>query len=450
MKALIIAAGDHNAVEEADERSPAFLQPLIDRPFLQHIVEYITDAGLADSIEIVVSHLPERVEALLEDGTRWGVPIRYHLARDKARPYAAVNRFAGEGPVLLVHGDCLPDAAIHEPAAPPVLKAFCREGIWTGWAILDSTALSAVDAGWDREQLSEFILAAARARGTLHECAKVLGVRTGSEFIASQRMALDKQFPGLMFYGREVSEGIWIARNVALHPTATLVAPVYLGENCRIGSGIRLGPNVVVVRDCVLDSGSTATDSTVLPGSYVGQALELDHVIVDRNRLVNVRAGGETIVRDDFILSAISSTNFRSAFGSVLSRASALALLAFTWPIILVTMLALRVFRKGPVLHRREAVCLPADESSWAWKTFQLISFAAPASSHSTWGHLFLRFLPGLINVARGHLHLVGVEPRSTRDVMSLPVDWRVLYLRARAGAGDRSVCASRRGRLPG
>ena len=237
-----------------------------------------------------------------------------------------------------------------------------------------------------------------------------------------------------MFYGREVSEGIWIARNVSLHPSATLVAPVYLGENCRIGSGIRLGPNVVVVRDCVLDSGSTAADSTVLPGSYVGQALELDHVIVDRNRLVNVRAGGETIVRDDFILSAISSTNFRSAFTTVLSRAAALAVIAFTWPLLLVTMLVLRLFRKGPVLHRMEALRLPADESSWAWKTFRLNSLAAPGSSTSAWSHFFLRFLPGLLNVARGDLHMVGVAPRNSEDVMALPVDWRVLYLRARAG----------------
>lgn len=434
MKALIVATGDHTRPGGAGERPPGFLLPLIDRPFLQHIVEFVAEADVVDAIDIVLNQLPERVEALLGDGTRWGIQVRYHLARDAARPYAALSRLATDGPVLLIHADCLPQIPLKNIAANPMPIAFCADGLWTGWALLDCAAISAIEGGWDRTQLSLFVTDAAGNRGLLHDCPIVLRVRCEAEFIVSQRDALDKRFPGLMFYGREVEEGVWIARNVTIHPTVKLVPPVYLGENSRIGAGVLLGPNVVVVRDSVLDCGTTAIDSTILPGSYVGQALELDHVIIDRNRLVNIRAGGESIVCDDFILSGITRPPFRSVFADQLSRTAALVLFSFTWPIVLLTALVLRLFRQGPVVHPVEAICLPAAQDRWAWKTFQLNSFSAAGSSVSPLGHLLLRFLPGLINVIRGDLHLVGVAPRGPEAVLALSDDWRILYLRAHAG----------------
>src|ERR1700722_10228444 len=132
MKALIIATGDRLAPEYAGEGLPGFLLPLIDRPFLQHIVEFLPEAGIVDTIDIVLSHVPEKVEALLGDGTRWGVPIRYSLARDPARPYAALSRLDGVEPVLLVHADCLPQVALKDSVASPQPVAFCADGKWTG------------------------------------------------------------------------------------------------------------------------------------------------------------------------------------------------------------------------------------------------------------------------------------------------------------------------------
>jgi len=408
--------------------------PLIDRPFLQHVVESVAESGVADTIDVVLSDFPERVEELLGDGTRWGIKIRYHLARDVSRPYAALSRIAGDDPILLIHADCLPWAPLRECAVNSHQLAICHEGTWTGWAILDAAVISGIGPEWDRARLTHFLIDEFQPRVTVYPCPIVIGVRSEMEFINSQRAALAKRFPGLMFYGREVDEGIWIGRNVTLHPTAKLIPPVYLGENCRIDEGVLLGPNVVVVRDCVLDSSTTVVDSTILPGSYIGQALELDHVIVDRNRLINVKAGGEVIVHDDFILSGITSTSFRTTLINLLSRTAATVLLLFTWPVILITALCLLLFRKGPVSHPVLALRLPAPEDHWGWKTFSLAGFARPGSNLTAWEHLFLRFLPGLLNVVRGHLHLVGVAPRSAKEVLALPGDWRMLYLRARAG----------------
>jgi lipopolysaccharide/colanic/teichoic acid biosynthesis glycosyltransferase len=46
----------------------------------------------------------------------------------------------------------------------------------------------------------------------------------------------------------------------------------------------------------------------------------------------------------------------------------------------------------------------------------------------------FLRFLPALINIAKGELSFVGVQPRTKGEILNLPHDWQNLYLRTKAG----------------
>ena len=436
MKAVILATGA--AAPQPDgsaERAPMFLTPLLDRPFLQHVVEYIVDSGLVETVEFVLHHMPERVEGLFGNGERWGVTFRYHLVRDPARCCGPLAALSAEGaPVLLADAETLPGAPLKEYREQAGPVAFRGDSGWSGWAILDAPTLSGIRPGWAPEELERHVAAATAKPGGVRESAVVLGVHSFAGVIASQRLVLEKRFTGLLFNGRQTQEGVWLCRNVTMHPTATLVPPVFVGENSRIGSGVRLGPNAVVANDCLVGKGTIVADSTILPGSYVGQELELDHVIVDRNRLINVRADGEIILHDDFLLSGMALNPFRAAWTGLLSRASALLLIALTWPLLLVTALGLALFRKGPLRHPVRAVRLPAPEGAVEWPTYEWNGFAAQGAPHSVSGHFLLRFLPGLLAVLRGHLHLVGVEPRTPEAVRALPSDWRFLYLKARAG----------------
>ena len=101
-----------------------------------------------------------------------------------------------------------------------------------------------------------------------------------------------------------------------------------------------MGPRAAVGNDCLLDQSSTIADTVIFAGSYVGQALELSHSIVDRNRLVSVKAATEIIVSDNFILgqfcgtrpaatrqeSAFPNPGGRAAFADVAAAAAGVAL----------------------------------------------------------------------------------------------------------------------------
>lgn len=147
MRAIIIATGHAPEIESMNEPRPVPLFPLIDRPFIQHTIEYLVDQG-ATEFDFLLSHLPEKFEELLGDGSRWGSQFRYHLARDAAHPYRLLKSLETEG-VVLAHADRLPQVRLDqtEPACesgPTIYVTPHNSGAesgWIGWAWLPASLI---------------------------------------------------------------------------------------------------------------------------------------------------------------------------------------------------------------------------------------------------------------------------------------------------------------------
>src|SRR5438552_394640 len=109
MMGVVIATGHSPELAPLTERIPAPIIPLVDRPFLQHVIEYLVDQGVS-SFGFVLSHLPEQIEEFLGDGKRWGSTFRYFLAREPDRPYKTLLSAGLDqepGPIIMVHADRL-------------------------------------------------------------------------------------------------------------------------------------------------------------------------------------------------------------------------------------------------------------------------------------------------------------------------------------------------------
>lgn len=442
MRAIVIATGHSEGMEALNERHPTEMIPLGDRPFIQHVVERLIDKGVTE-FDFILSHLPEKIEQLLGDGARWGSRFRYHLVKGHSSLYPTVRslglRYGEYSEFLLATADRLPDIDVDIDSPDlqyPVV--FCAENSeWTGWAVLSSRAMMKIVDDLDESSLGAELIAIARSKGSVIKVSKLLSAQSYEKVLSSQELLLSRRVSGLMLSGRESDDQIWISRNVSLHPTTKLTAPVYIGENCHIGLGVHLGPNAVVGADCMLDARCTVSDSLILSGSYVGEGLELACAIVDKNRLINTSVGMAISVADDFILGSLSENYLKKTLTGLFSRLTACLLLLVAWPLLLVTALWLKVFRGGPVLYKKEVVHLPAESDSSLWRTFRLWSFSSEESSkeRSGLGDILLRLLPSLVSIASGDLHFVGVRPRSRQEIESLPTDWRSLYLKAKAGA---------------
>jgi lipopolysaccharide/colanic/teichoic acid biosynthesis glycosyltransferase len=259
-----------------------------------------------------------------------------------------------------------------------------------------------------------------------------LSIANGEDLLRSQRASLDGSFSGLMIAGRQAEPGVWISRNVVLHPSATVQPPVYIGENCRIGRGAQIGPSAVIGANCIVDSHSSVVNSMVAPGTYVGEALELDSVIVDRNRLVNVRLGASFLVSETFLLGNLTMRAPGRALERWRDRLLALLLLLPLWPVLLFAWLFLSIAYREKFAFR-EVVGLPADADPANWRPLKLL-YISTAAKQGRAGRFFREFLPGLISVLAGSVFLVGVRPRSRGEVEAMPADWRSLYLKTKAG----------------
>jgi NDP-sugar pyrophosphorylase family protein len=465
MKAVLIATGELLETRKTAEPNLACLMPLMGRPFIQHVVECLVTQGLKD-FTVILCQSPEEVERLLGDGTRWGVRIGYQLVKDPSRSYGPLKMIADgrvDQPILIVHADRLLQIDLKEagPAeVDPAPTLYClgsgrtndAASIWSGWGWLPPK----IDGDLPAELNTDGFFAHFRS---FHGCrevrvqdSKFMRVQSYHDLLAAHRMVLNKAFTGLRHTGTEAAENIWLSRNVSLHPSALLIGPVFIGENCRINRNVRLGPNVAVGDNCVIDAQSNVTDSVIFSGSYVGQSLELSDAIVDRNLLVNARIGSEITVTEDFILAGLSERRIREWCKTKISQCVAALLFLILLPFLLVFASYLKLTRKGPLFYKKEAVRLPAPSDPELWPTFKLYSFLPPtdktgnedgagelaiAASGDTlfgWLDVIYRFIPNMLSVAQGGLRFVGVGPRNAEEIKALASDWKVLYLKSKLG----------------
>jgi NDP-sugar pyrophosphorylase family protein len=440
MRAILIATGCQDGSKPLIDRYPDPLLPLLDRPFLQHVIEYLARQGVRQ-FDIVLSHRPEVVEGYFGDGTRWGCTFTYHLARDAGRPYRMLKtlNLGEQDSVLMGHADRLPAFELESMAEesgplPLVTESDFGEVAWTGWAWLPADDLREIAADWTEREMSEHLLTLPTDRVVEH----VLDARSFAGLLTSQSMVLAKEFAPLFLTGREIEPGVWLSRNVLLHPMAKVTAPVFIGEDCQIGPGVHVGPYAVIGRGCILGRDCTVSRSLVFPENYVGADLDLDGVVVDRNRIY--RGEGTVAEADAFVLGSLVAERPRRSMGRIVSRLIALGLLLLAAPVLAATAIFLRLTRPGPVLFRRRVVVIPELVGSrrrtrvlWS---FHRAGVAAVARGELPPGlrSLMLVILPALVHVVRGELSFAGVAPRTPEEVDRLAPEWRTLYLNCKAG----------------
>jgi len=420
---------------------PASLLPCVDRPIMQHVVEYLVDQGVTE-FDFLLQDMPEQVESFLGDGGRWGSRCRFHLVREKTYHALLLPQMAGKDETVLVgHADRIPILANSKSItdAKNAGMFYCTSGledkpVWTGWALVDARIL-ALGAEAANEKEFEGCLRQANAESKDTIASVTLDFRSVSGFLEAQRAILNKILNQADLYAREVEPGIWIARNVTLHPKAHLQAPMFVGENSNVGAGVKLGPNAAIGANSVIDRNTTVMDSAVFPGTFCGEGLELDHMIADHSRLMSCESETSIEAPDAFILSGLQQRSTRGLFWSWISRVTAALILILASPLMLVTAMILALVRKGRVFYCRRVVQLPAADAE-SWRYFNLWSFRDHANAVATGRLKYLLFasLPALPAVVTGRLGFVGVKPRTKEEIEKLPADWQSLYLQATAG----------------
>jgi hypothetical protein len=315
---------------------------------------------------------------------------------------------------------------------------FCWKGEelnWTGWGVIRAADTLRLPKGIEETELFTSLM---RTGGYL-VCAKgprPLMAHSYENLIEANRRVLAREFPGLLVGGKEVQPGVWVARNVTVHPTAKLTSPAFLGENSRVGALVQVGPGASIGKDCMIERETFVSDSVVCGGSYVGRQLALRGVVVDRSRLINTRWDAEIEGVDELLLGSVFGLPLRTTLRRACSRIAAGLALVVAFPCLL-AMFVGSALGMVPRLRREFLVKTPTVSEEYRWKMFPLWSFGsrqAPARRAGWLRHFFLSFLPGLLSIVAGHIGIVGARPRSKKEVEQASVSQRSAYLRSRSG----------------
>lgn len=397
------------------------LTPLLGKPMLQRSLEYLVRCG-CKVVHVFLGNTPGPVQALLDNGERWGVQITFHYYQEDFSLAENLRRLSLEGaqPVWLACDDTTPFEA-NTPVGSSVAP-FCTEGPapqWAGVACLPFSFLLGCGQVVNRTDLEQRLL----SDPAVSRPAAMAPLSCGSdaEFLRSVTALLQHQ--------GKLSAG----RGAFVHPSAVLQPPVYIGHQVRIGPNARIGPNVVIEDRSVIDGGTEVRDSVVLADTYVGHELSLDHCVVHAGSLARADQGVLLPVMDPILLAPVRppATLARPGWRQ---RLALKCLRIVAWPLY---RTALRRIRPLAARYRKRMVA-PLASGNIGQTQRLLLDDTLPELTRQGSGalplHFALTFYPGLAEVLEGRLSLWGPDLRNADDVAQLPSHWRALYQNHRAG----------------
>jgi hypothetical protein len=437
VQAILLAMSDSTAYGPIGEHVPEELMPLVNQPFIGRVAGSLAALGIKE-ITVLAANRADLFSSFLEDGSRWGCKIKVVAVASEAQVYARLPELANCDFVLLGRASSLP--VLNEPLLRECLGMggavlASADKTFLGWSLLPRSFLNS--AMRECKCMADFddLVRAARFRA-FETQAPALHTHSPMELLKSTRAILDGLRPDQLIPGASAEKGVYISRNVVLHPTAQIHPPVAIDPDCNIDRGVHLGPYAVVGANSILGSHTTLENAVVFPGTYIGPHLELTNVCVDHNCLAYGDGAGAVPVPDPFLLSASEGQEFSHTARQIFRRVTGtLALLGF-WPwILFFYLLALLMGVKKP-FRRTEAVRLPADVDPLLWQTFNYLEFNTTESG--AWRKLIwfcrVKRLPTLWNIACGNAAWVGLRPLAAAELRALPPDWRQIYRGGRVG----------------
>lgn len=112
---------------------------------------------------------------------------------------------------------------------------------------------------------------------------------------------------GLKPRGSEVEPGIWYGADAEVDPSATIVAPAFIGADSHIAACSTVS-GASIESNCQIDCGTAVRNSWVLENTYIGLALEVRRAVVSNQTLFHLDRDVELSIPDGRLIGVNSKS----------------------------------------------------------------------------------------------------------------------------------------------
>jgi mannose-1-phosphate guanylyltransferase len=320
MQAVILVGGEGTRLRPLTSTIPKPVVPLVDRPFIAYMLEWLHGHGVDDVI-MSCGFLATSVRNVLGDGSRYGIKLRFVEEEERlgtAGPLKLSETLLDER-FLMLNGDVLTDidlsaqVAQHESTKAKATLALVAVADPTSYGLvridedrsvrgflekpaadeIDTNLISAGAYVLERDVVD--LIPPGRAVSIEREVWPRL-VGDGLYAFPSDAYWLDIGTPERYLQGTfDILEGnvhtvvppVAFGRHVAVDPSATIGDLVVLGDDVRVGPGSTLERAVVMqgteigadcrLEDCIVAGGVRIGDGATIDGmSVIGEGVTIE------------------------------------------------------------------------------------------------------------------------------------------------------------------------------
>jgi len=321
LKAVILVGGSGTRLQPLTDDIPKSVVPILNRPFMEHTFAYLKQFGIED-IVLTLSYLPEVFQSYFGDGSRSGVRLTYCLEKEPLGTAGAVKNAEAylNSTFVVLNGDIFTDLDLADMLARH-RKNGAKATISLTW-VDDPSAFGVVETD-DNQRVKRFIEKPPPSEATTNWINAGIYILEPEvlEYIPSNRHYMFEKglFPQLLDIGEPVysypfsgywldmgtpgkyfslnsdlmllntnsplidgleKNGIYCETDVTVHPSARLIAPVMIGNSCRIGSGVYIKGPVIIGPECHIEDDASIENTVLWSDVRIGTNARLNRCVV--------------------------------------------------------------------------------------------------------------------------------------------------------------------------
>jgi mannose-1-phosphate guanylyltransferase len=305
MQAVILVGGEGTRLRPLTSTVPKPVVPLVDRPFLAYMLEWLKGHGV-DDVVMSMGYLATAVRNVLGDGSAYGLRLRY-VEEPDPRGTAGALKYAEDlldERFLMLNGDVLTDIDLGAQIAQH--EATHAVGTLALVPVEDPTAYGLVRLAEDRS-VKEFVekpTADSIDTNLISAGAYVLERRVLDLIPPDRNVSIEREvWPRLVGDGLFAfpADAYWLDIGTPeryLQAAGRIVPPAIVERGCRIGAGAHVGSLVVLGEGVDVGEGSKIERAVVLNGTQIGPRCTLQDCIV----AAGVRIGEGSVVSGGAVL----------------------------------------------------------------------------------------------------------------------------------------------------